>query len=633
MADDWAAFTAEPTPATPAAAAPAPAAAADDGWAAFTGSDAAAPATTSTPAQTVVSGAPAPTGMMAKLMGPNGVLLSPDETSGIRLGLDRSVRDVTDKPAGWLASAADYLGITHGQGDQVAAQNTADRQAYDTAAEASPTAGVGRIVGQGLLTLPIGGAVGNIAKGAGDVAAATAGRAAPLLETGINRATSFLSGTGGGAGGVASRAEQAGSVIANGAVQGATAGVVNAGQSDAPVAEQALHGAEAGAVAAPIAKGVAAGYGAISGKLSGGEINPEVQRLAQLARNKYGIQLTGDQISPSPFVQNLGSQLRQVPGSGMAPAQAALQSQFTKAVGKTIGEDVDQITPAVMERAATRIGGVMDDVAAQTPAIPADGLVNGLAHVQHDASYLTNEQQQVINKHINNVLDSIGPNDAITGQQYQSLTKFNSPLGKALRSSDSDVRNAAIDIRGHLDDALAQSLPPSSPLAQQLKDARLQYKNLKTIEPLVTKGEPGEISPIALQGQVNRSFKGRGMREQQPDLGEIADIGRQFNLRPDSGTAGRMLGNAALVGVGSATSALMSGNLSNALYPLGAAAGTMAGGRIAGSVLRSPSYINSLLEPAANRVAGVPVLNALAPYGAPAAAIGQGRVRGQLETP
>lgn len=550
------------------------------------------------------------------------VLPTQDETAGLVAGKDRALRDVIDRPAGWLAQASDALGTTHGQGDQVAAANTADRQAYDTYAAANPSADTGRMAGQALLTLPIGSAVGNIAGAAADAVGTAAGKVAPILETGINRGASFLSGTAGGAGGVVPRAVQGASVVTNGALQGGTAGAINAGQSDAPLLDQVKTGAELGAVAAPVVRGGVAALGAAKRALGGGDINPEVAKLAQLARDKYGINLTLDQVSPSPFVQNLGSALRQVPGSGMAPAQAALQSQFTKAVGGTIGENVDQITPGVMQRAAQRIGGVMDDVASQTPAIPAADLKAGLAQVQHDASYLTNEQRQVVNKHVENVLDAVGPSGAITGQQYQSLTKFNSPLGKAMRSSDSDVRNAAIDIRSHLDDALQQSLPDGSPLAQQLKDARLQYKNLKTIEPLVIKGEPGEISPQALQGQVNRSFKGRGMREAQPDLAELADIGHQFNLRSDSGTAGRSLISAGLGAAGGLATSLVSDPM-NALYGAGGMGASVLAGRVAGNVLRNPARINSLIQTGVTPAApALPSLaNQLLPYVAPTAVV------------
>lgn len=546
--------------------------------------------------------------------------LAPGETAGLQAGFNRGFRDVVDRPAEWLARGSDAIGMTSGEGDRVAAGNTADRQAYEQQHSADGFADLGRAGSQLAVALPIGGAVGELAGGAGDLISAGAGRVSPTLGAAADRIGSFIAGTGGGAGSLGSRAEQAGSVITSSALQGAGAGALVSGQSSEPVARQALRGGAFGAVIGPAARTTGAAYTAVADALGGGPVNPELQRLGRLARDKYDINVTGDMISPSPVAQNIGAALRQIPGSGMTPARAALQTQFTKAVGNTIGENVEQITPTVMERAAKRIGGVMDGVAAATPSIPAEGLVDGLAHVQNDASFLTQEQQGVVNKHINNVMDAIGPGDTITGEQYQSLTKFNSPLGKALRSSDSDVRNAAIEIRGHLDDALAQSLPEGSPIAQQLKDARLQYKNLKTIEPLVVKGEPGEISPMALQGQVNRSFKGRAMREAQPDLGELADIGHRFDLRPDSGTAGRTMINATVGAAGGVGASLLGGNPMNALYTLGAAGAAVGAGRVAGSVLRSPTYINKLLTPVGPDI-GPSLANKLLPYVAPASAI------------
>jgi hypothetical protein len=551
--------------------------------------------------------------------------LTPQETSSLNAGLTRSIHDVTDKPAALLAAGADRLGLTGGvapTAEQVTAQNAAGLADYTQQYGSDPVASAGRIGGQVLATLPVMGAVGNVAGAAGDVLAPGAGRVVPAVGNAVERVGQFLAGEGGGAG-FLGRAEQAGSVAANSAIQGGAAAGLTAGQSDDPALSQIGTGAAIGGAVGPVVRGIAAVPGAI-GSVIKGDANPEVARLAMLARDKYGISLTADQISSSPFLQTLGSQLRQVPGSGMAPAQAALQGQFTKAIGRTIGEDADQITPAVMARAAQRIGGVMDDVASNTAVNVDKPFLEGMQQVAKDASFLTPDRQGVINKQISNVIGSVR-DGTLTGQQYQSLTNFNSPLGKALRSTDSDVRSAAIDIRGHIDDALERSLPDGSPLLDQLRTARMQYKNLKTIEPLVVKGEPGEISPALLQGQANKSFKGRGMRADQPDLGELGDIGKQFNLRPDSGTAGRAAGLAVMGTLGSAATQAFTGSPMNALMTAAAVPAGMLASRGAGAYLRSPNTINKLLESGLAGPATQSSVNPLLPYAAPLAAIGVGR--------
>lgn len=598
-----------PTAASPPTAAPAPAAASVI-------DDSAANATPS-----MFAGTPEPPTAPQHRSPLSSVLLSPNQVQGLVVGKDRSLDDVVDKPAEWLARASDYLGITHGAGDNVAAQNTVDRQAYDAQAANLPTAATGRLAGQAALTLPIGGALGQIGRGAGEAVAAAGGRIAAPVEGAINGVNNFLSGTAGGGGGVINGGTKVASTVANGAIQGGTAAAITSGQSDAPVAEQIKQGAETGAIAAPIVKGTLGTVNGVGDALTGG-VNPETARLAQLGRDKYGINLRADQISPSPSLRVAGSVLAQTPGSGIAASNAEQTGQVVRAVGKEMGEDVDQITPAVMQRAKERIGASLDDVANQTSVIPAAGLDAGLTQVGKDAEYLTPDQQAVIQKHIANVRSAIDDQGNITGQQYQSLTKMNSALGKATSSSDSDVRNAAIDIKGHLDDALEQSLPDGSPVLQQLKDARSQYKVMKTIEPLVVKGVPGEISPMALQGAVNRSYKGRGLREAQPNLGEIADIAHQFNLVPDSGTAGRAASYLGMAGAGGVGTALMSGDLKTAAMTAGAGAGTLVAGRLGGTILRSPTYVNALLRSGANpNYVGSGLLNSLAPYAVPAAVV------------
>jgi hypothetical protein len=547
------------------------------------------------------------------------VFLSKDETSQLAAGRDRALRDLIDRPASWLAHGADYLGITSGEGARVDAMNTAGRQAYEQQYAGSDAAGAGRLGGQIALTLPIGGALSGLASGAGDIAAAT-----PVLGRVAGPVNNLLQGSLTASTPVANAAARTVSTAAAGALQGGTAAALTSGQSDEPLAQQIARGGAVGAAVGPLATGAATAAGAAKSYLSGGAVNPEVQRLAVLARDKYGINLTADQISPSPAVQYLGSQLRHVPLSGMGPAQNALQSQFTKAIGKTLGEDVTQITPTTMQNAARRIGSGLDNVAEQTATIPGEPLVNGLAQVEHDASFLSPLQQPVVKKQVDNVLGTIGSDGTLTGKQYQMLTAFNSPLSRATRSADSDVRELAIDIRHHLDNALEASLPEGSPVLDQLRTLRMQYKNLKTIEPLVVKGEPGEISPVALQARVNQSFKGRGMRAAQPDLAELGDIGRQFNLKPDSGTGTRSAIMGGLGALGGASVSMFTDPL-NALYVAGAGAGALSGGAVAGAALRSKSYINRLLSstPAPSN----PASGLLTNYAAPAASLGYGSLQ------
>jgi hypothetical protein len=82
-----------------------------------------------------------------------------------------------------------------------------------------------------------------------------------------------------------------------------------------------------------------------------------------------------------------------------------------------------------------------------------------------------------------------------------------------------------------------------------------QYRNLKTIEPLVAKDAyNGNISPSALLGRVGSTKAGKAAlaRDNAGDLGTLAAIGQNFikDTIPNSGTPSRALGFGLLGGAG-----------------------------------------------------------------------------------
>jgi hypothetical protein len=82
-----------------------------------------------------------------------------------------------------------------------------------------------------------------------------------------------------------------------------------------------------------------------------------------------------------------------------------------------------------------------------------------------------------------------------------------------------------------------------------LKTARGQWRNMRTIEPLVAKSTDGRLSPSLLRGEVmkrvpNFAEGGGG------DIADLARIGRSFvaDQVPNSGTAQRALAQSLLTG-------------------------------------------------------------------------------------
>jgi hypothetical protein len=80
-----------------------------------------------------------------------------------------------------------------------------------------------------------------------------------------------------------------------------------------------------------------------------------------------------------------------------------------------------------------------------------------------------------------------------------------------------------------------------------LNEARGQYRNLKTLEPLIAKSQDGFINPSLLQGAVTNTKKAKTnqVRGRNGDLGELAKVGQLIKDNvPNSGTASRLSGYA-----------------------------------------------------------------------------------------
>jgi hypothetical protein len=273
---------------------------------------------------------------------------------------------------------------------------------------------------------------------------------------------------------------------------------------------------------------------AVTGKLAYGSADPETLRLAQAA-DAWGIPIRNSQISNNPLVRKTDQMVGIIPGSGQASQRSAQVGAFTKAVSNTFGEDTPQITRTTLDQATKRIGGVMNDIEGRTTVRVDDPLINTLAKIDSDARQTftpDNTQYKQIGAQIDDIVNRAAANGgSLPGNVYKSLIQRNSPLDSLANSSDGAIAMRAGQIKSALQDAMERSAAPDD--AAAYSRARFQYKNMKTIEPLVTKGTPGEISPALLRGRVDANFDPR----RAGPLGDLADIGQRFmRAPPDSGT-------------------------------------------------------------------------------------------------
>ena len=426
--------------------------------------------------------------------------------SGFANSVARGIHQATDIPANALASAADYVAGKFGYPTHFAQDANDASTRFNQAYDANPDnkgigPAVGRFAGNAAVTLPLAMTGG----GAVEAGLVGAGEAVPAAANLLRWATP----------------------VASGAAQGATV----AGMNGDPIGSSAVLGGGLGAAGGLVGAGV-------------NQLIGEASPAVRTAIEKYGIPLRAGQTSDSAFVRKLDQMAGQLPFSGRGAQNEAQKVAVNNAVGQTFGENVPKITPAVMENAKARIGGVMDDIEnANTVKVGNQGL-DKLAEIEANAhSAMEDGEFAVVKRQLDNIRNKVDGNGEITGKTYGDMIGHGSPLDAALNSRNSNIANYAGQIKSTLQDSLNDSLPPAD--AARYAAARLQYKNMMTVAPLVNKGTPGDISPLLLQGAANRSFKGNAFRG-AGDLGEIGDLGQTY-LRPpaDSGTP---LGNAILGG-------------------------------------------------------------------------------------
>lgn len=351
-----------------------------------------------------------------------------------------------------------------------------------------------------------------------------------------------------------------------------------------------------------------------------GTVDAETAQLADLARSKYGIPVTADQLSASPAMRFAGSVLKRLPFSGAGDNAAEIQTNFNRSVANTFGEDATKVTPKVMAQARDRIGNEFDAVARSTNIRPDRQIVQGMHSVLTDAGeVLEPPQLGLLQKQAGKFWDALQNDGQISGEQYQAWTRRGGPLDRLENSTDPNVKHYAGQLRDVLDDALERNTP--SDMLGQLRQARYQWKNMRTVEDLVAKAPDGNISPALLQGRVNAKNKGTygAAYGGGGDLKELADVGQRFLKEPQSsGTSERTALMYMLSTLGGAGAAVASGQPANALLALGAGGLALGAGRAIGGTMRSNWLANDTIARSLGRAPAPGLANKLLQSGAPA---------------
>lgn len=323
--------------------------------------------------------------------------------------------------------------------------------------------------------------------------------------------------------------------------------------------------------------------------------NPGRAALVRAAEAE-GIPLTAGQATGSRFLQNVESQLEQLPLTS-GPQRAIREGQseaFIRAAMRRAGETASDTSPATLNAARDRIGGQIGAIANRNTLEVTPQLRGSLDQIDDSLRFLPAEAAAPVRARIEQLRGMVVPGangtspDTIPGASYRLM---DSQLGRSMRStSNGDLRSALGDLRNMLRGAMDDSISPQD--AASWAQARREYANLMTIANAAGRAgagaAEGQMSPVALRQALDQST-GRGYAFGRGDLNELARVG-QGVLRPppDSGTAGRTMANNLLTGgtvaTGGGVGAMLGG-------PVGAAVGAGASlgmPRLAQLLMNSP---------------------------------------------
>jgi len=303
--------------------------------------------------------------------------------------------------------------------------------------------------------------------------------------------------------------------------KGATAAAASGGLYGAGQAQEGerLEGAQEGAIGGALIGGALPAVGtAVRGAILP-KIEGAAQALAQRAK-QFNIPLSMDQVAPSKFRKTVKKVSQQIPFSGVDAFEDTQTKAFTKAVARTIGQETDNLSPAVMKNfkrdAEKKFGDVLIGVDIKSTA---DDVVK-LNNIYKEAeSSLGSDLLSIVKKNIDSTIKDIDATDL----KGVKLTSMRSSLLNKTQKAQGEAKQFIGDIVDVVEDIAERNAPASK--VSKLREARREWRNYKTIEPLLEKSTDGTINPVLLSNRVAAS---KYIKASEADIGsdDLVDLGR-----------------------------------------------------------------------------------------------------------
>lgn len=253
-------------------------------------------------------------------------------------------------------------------------------------------------------------------------------------------------------------------------------------------------------------------------------VDDAIKPLAKRAR-ELGVPLRVDQVAPGRVRNTVQKVSQELPFSGADAFEDVQRKAWNMALAKTIGQNASDLSPATIQNflddASTKFGVLTKG---KTITVPKSAMNRLDAIVNEAADNVSQDAANIVGRNIQKVRENL-----ISGTlEGSKLASVRSDLVKRLPRIDSGARPYVAEIVDAIDEIASGSLTAAE--KGILKQARKEWRNYKTLEPLLEGATDGMINPTQLLARVKGSkyIKASRLATGQDDLVDLARIGKQF---------------------------------------------------------------------------------------------------------
>lgn len=255
---------------------------------------------------------------------------------------------------------------------------------------------------------------------------------------------------------------------------------------------------------------------------------PSIERgtaeLAQRAQ-QFGIPLSLSQVAPSRVRNTVQKVSQELPFSGVGGFEKKQSQAWNSAVAKTLGQDSKNLGPTTIQAFRESNSSAFDNALVGQE-------YNFTNMVKKDFNSIVDEAKgsiddglvKIVQQNADSTWDQL-KSGRISGEKLSSVR---SQLLKRIVNMNDEASPFVSQMIDKIDDIATAQMPAEK--IQSLAQARREWRNFKTLQPLLKKSTDGNINPTALMDKVasNKFIDASKIATGDDDLVDLARIGKQF---------------------------------------------------------------------------------------------------------